>query len=76
MITRPTLTPEVQDQELQPTIDKVKKLFATTLHLSTELNKGIIDYYSPAKVVKAREYQEQKEVLKAAEDKAKLERKI
>ncbi|PMD31228.1 DDE-domain-containing protein [Hyaloscypha variabilis F] len=127
MITRPTLAPEVQDQELrtpkdskairrfqlaydrEPTADKVKKLFATTLHLSAQVsclqhqneglfkaielqkkkgrqgvrlnlcgepNKGIIDCYSPAKVVKAREYQEQKEALKAAEDKAKLERKI
>ena len=75
------------DQE--PTADKVKKLFATTLHLSAQvaclqhenrglyksielqkkkgrqgvrlnlagqLNKDIVDCYSPAQVVKAREY--------------------
>ncbi|PMD46398.1 DDE-domain-containing protein [Hyaloscypha variabilis F] len=93
----------------EPTDDKVKKLFATALHLSAQVsclehqnqgllkaidiqkrkgrqgvrlnlcgepNKGIIDCYSPAQVVKAREYQQQKEALKAAEDKAKLERKI
>jgi len=92
-----------------PTEDKVKKLFATTLHLSTQVaclqhqneglfkaidlqkkkgrqgvrlnlcgqpNKGIIDCYSPAQVVKAREYQEQKEALKAAKEEAKLQRKI
>jgi len=92
-----------------PTKDKVKKLFATTLHLSAQVaclqhqneglfkaidlqkkksrqgvrlnlcgqpNKGIIDCYSPAQVVKAREYQEQKEALKAAEEEAKLQRKI
>ena len=46
------------------------------LNLTGELNKGVIDCYSPAKVVKAREYQEQKEALKAAEEEAKLQRKI
>jgi hypothetical protein len=93
----------------EPTEDKVKTLFATTLHLSAQVaclkhqnqglfkaielqkkkgrqgvrlnlygqpNKGIVDCYSPAQVVKAREYQEQKEALKAAEEEAKLERKI
>jgi hypothetical protein len=93
----------------EPTEDKVKKLFATTLHLSAQVaclqhqnrglfkaidlqkkkgrqgvrlnlcgqpNKGIVDCYSPVQVVKAREYQEQKEALKAAEEEAKLERKI
>jgi hypothetical protein len=92
-----------------PTEDKVKKLFSTTLHLSTQVailehenrglynaidlqkkkgrqgvrlnlagqsNKDIIDCYSPGQVVKAREYQEQKEAFKAAEEQAKLDRKI
>jgi len=90
---------------LDPTEDKVKKLFATTLYLSAQVsclehkkrsllkainlqkkkgrqgirlnlagepNKGIIDCYSLAKVVKAREYQEQKEAKKAAKEEAKL----
>ncbi len=93
----------------EPTVDKVKKLFATTLHLSAQVavlqhenrglyksielqkkkgrqgvrlnlagqpNKDIIDYYSPTQVVKAREYQEEKEALKAAEEQAKYDRKI
>ena len=93
----------------EPTVDKVKKLFATTLHLSTQVaclqhenrglyksielqkkkgqqgvrlnlagqpNKDIVDCYSPAQVVKAREYQEEKEALKAAEEQAKFDRKI
>jgi hypothetical protein len=95
------------DQE--PTMDKVKTIFATTLHLAArvsvlehekrglynaielqkkkgrqgvrlnlagELNKGIIDCYSPGKVVKAREYQEEKQRLAKAEEEAKLQRKI
>ena len=93
----------------EPTTDKVKKLFATTLHLSAQVsvlqhenrglyksielqkkkgrqgvrlnlagqpNKDIIDCYSPTQVVKAREYQEEKEALKAAEAQAKYDRKI
>ena len=93
----------------EPTIDKVKKLFATTLHLSAQVsvlqhenrglyksielqkkkgqqgvrlnlasqpNKDIIDCYSPTQVVKAREYQEEKEALKAADEQAKFDRKI
>ncbi len=91
--------------EKEPTEDKVKKLFATTLHLSAQVaclehqnrglfkaidlqkkkgrqgvrlnlcgqpNKGIVDCYSLAQVVKAREYQEEKEALKTAEEEAKL----
>ena len=46
------------------------------MNLCGQPNKGIVDCYSPAQVVKAREYQEQKEALKAAEEEAKLERKI
>jgi hypothetical protein len=92
-----------------PTVEKVKTLFATTLHLSAQIsvlqhenrglykaiefqkkkgrqgvrlnlcgqpNKNIIDCYSPAQVVKARRYQEQKEVLRATEEKAKDERRV
>lgn len=92
-----------------PTVDKIKTLFSTTLHLSARVavlehenrglynainlqkkkgrqgvrlnlagqpNKDIIDCYSPAQVVKAREYQEEKVALKAAEEQAKLDRKI
>ena len=36
----------------------------------------MIDCYSPSKVVRAREYQEEKEALKAQEEEAKLHRKI
>ena len=46
------------------------------MNLAGELNKGIIDCYSLAKVVKAKEYQEQKEAKKAAKEEAKLQRKI
>ena len=46
------------------------------MNLCGQPNKGIVDCYSPVQVVKAREYQEQKEALKAAEEEAKLERKI
>jgi hypothetical protein len=92
-----------------PTVDKVKTLFATTLHLSAQVsvlqhqnrgllkaielqkkkgrhcirlnlcgqpNKDVIDCYSPAQVVKAREYHEEKEALKAAEEGAKYQRKV
>jgi hypothetical protein len=91
----------------EPTIDKVKTIFATTLHLAArvsvleherrglynaiELQKkkgrqGVrlnlageankhIDCYSPGKVVKAREYQEEKERLRIQEE-TKLQRKI
>jgi hypothetical protein len=44
--------------------------------LPASQNKDIIDCYSPAQVVKAREYQEEKEALKAAEEQAKYNRKI
>jgi hypothetical protein len=46
------------------------------LNLASEANKGLINYYSPGKVIKAREYQEEKERLRIAEEEAKLERKI
>jgi hypothetical protein len=46
------------------------------LNLAGEANKEIIDCYSPAKVVKAREYHEEKEAFKMAEEEAKLQRKI
>ena len=46
------------------------------MNLTGEANKGLIDYYSPGKVVKAREYQEEKERLRIAEEEVKLERKI
>jgi len=46
------------------------------LNLASEANKGLIDCYSPGKVVKAREYQEEKERLRIVEEEAKLERKI
>src|SRR6266536_2884336 len=92
-----------------PTVDKVKKLFSTTLHLTAQVsvlqhenrglykaielqkkkgrqgvrlnlagqaNKDIIDCYSPGQVVKAREYQKEKEALQAAEEQAKYQRKI
>jgi hypothetical protein len=93
----------------EPTIDKVKTIFSTTLHLAVrvsileyenrglykaielqkkkgrqsirlnlagEANKGLINCYSPGKVVKAREYQEEKERLRIIEEEAKLQRKI
>lgn len=98
-----------QAYDKEPTIDKVKTIFSTTLHLAArvsvlehenrglykaielqkkkgrqgvrlnlagEANKGLIDCYSPGKVVKAREYQEEKERLRIAEEEAKLQRKI
>ena len=46
------------------------------MNLIGEPNKEIIDCYSPAKVVKAREYHEEKEALKIKEEEAKLQRKI
>ena len=93
----------------EPTIDKIKTIFSTTLHLAAqvsvlkhenrglynaielqkkkgrqgirlnlagEANKGLIDCYSPRKVVKAREYQQEKERLRIEEEEAKLQRKI
>ena len=98
-----------QAYDKEPTIDKFKTIFSTTLHLvarisilehenrglykaielqkkkgrqgvrlnlAGEANKGLVDCYSPGKVVKAREYQEEKERLRIAEEEAKLERKI
>jgi hypothetical protein len=46
------------------------------LNLAGEPNKEIIDCYSPAQVVKAREYHEEKEALRIKEEEAKLQRKI
>jgi hypothetical protein len=46
------------------------------LNLASKANKGLINYYSSGKVIKAREYQEEKERLRIAEEEAKLERKI
>ena len=46
------------------------------MNLASEANKGLINYYSPGKVVKAREYQKENERLRIAEEEAKLERKI
>ena len=57
-------------------MQKKKGRQGVCLNLAREPNKGVIDCYSPAKVVKAKEYQEQKEALKAAEEEAKLQRKI
>jgi hypothetical protein len=46
------------------------------LNLYRKANKDIIDCYSPAQVVKAREYQAEKEALAVAEEQAKYQRKI
>jgi hypothetical protein len=46
------------------------------LNLCGQANKDIIDCYSLAQVVKAREYQKEKEALAAAEEQAKYQRKI
>jgi hypothetical protein len=98
-----------QSYDQEPTVEKVKTIFATTLHLAAqvsileherrglynaielqkkkgrhgirlnlvgEANKGMIDCYSPGKVVQAREYQEEKSRLAQQEEEAKLQRKI
>ena len=57
-------------------LQKKKGRQGIRLNLAGEANKGLVDYYSPGKVVKAREYQEEKERLRIAEEEAKLERKI
>lgn len=57
-------------------LQKKKGRQGVRLNLAGEANKGIIDCYSPGKVVKAREYQEEKERLKIAEEEAKLQRRI
>jgi hypothetical protein len=46
------------------------------LNLCGKANKNIIDGYSPAQVVKAREYQAEKEALAVAEEQTKYQRKI
>jgi hypothetical protein len=46
------------------------------LNLYRKANKDIIDCYSLAQVVKAREYQIEKKALVAAEEQAKYQRKI
>ena len=46
------------------------------MNLCGKANKDIIDCYSPAQVVKAREYQVEKEALAVVEEQAKYQRKI
>ena len=46
------------------------------MNFAGEANKGLINCYSPGKVVKAREYQQEKEKLRIEEEEAKLQRKI
>jgi hypothetical protein len=46
------------------------------LNLAGQPNKDIIDCYFPAQVIKTREYEEEKEALKAADEQAKFDRKI
>jgi hypothetical protein len=57
-------------------LQKKKGRQGVRLNLASKANKGLIDCYSPGKVVKAREYQEEKERLRIVEEEAKLERKI
>jgi hypothetical protein len=47
---------------------KKKSRQGVRLNLAGQANKDIIDCYSPSQVVRAREYQEEKEALKAAEE--------
>jgi hypothetical protein len=69
---------QYQKQGLEKAIQlqKKKNKQGVRLNLYREPNKDIVDCYSPVQVVKAREYQEQKEVLKAAEEEAKYQRKV
>jgi hypothetical protein len=46
------------------------------LNFCSEPNKDIIDCYSPARVVKTREYHEKKEKEAAAEEKKKYDRRV
>jgi hypothetical protein len=46
------------------------------LNLYGQANKDIVDCYSPAQVVKAKEYQQEKEAQAAVEEQAKYQRKI
>ena len=46
------------------------------LNLYDQLNKNIIDPYSPAQVVKAREYYEKKEEEAAIEEKRKYDQRV
>jgi len=57
-------------------LQKKKGRQGVRLNLVGEVNKEIIDYYSPTKVVKAREYHKEKEAFKMAKEEAKLQRKI
>jgi hypothetical protein len=52
-------------------LQKKKNKKGVRLNLCGEPNKNTIDCYSPAQVVKARLFQEQKEVQKEAEEKRK-----
>ncbi|KAF4625745.1 hypothetical protein G7Y89_g12419 [Cudoniella acicularis] len=55
---------------------KKKSKPGVRLNLAGEDMKGQVDCWSPAKVVKAREYQGKKEAEKQVEEEAKLQRKI
>jgi hypothetical protein len=57
-------------------LQKKKTRQGVRLNLAGQPNKHIIDCYSPAHVVKCREYQEEKEAMKIKEEEAKLQRKI
>ena len=69
---------EHENKGLLKAIDLQKKKGrpGVRLNLAGQPNKDIIDCYSPGQVVKAREYQQEKEVIKAAEEQAKFDRKI
>ena len=57
-------------------MQKKKNRQGVRLNLCGVPNKNIIDCYSPGQVVKAREYQQEKEALAAAEEEAKYQRKV
>jgi hypothetical protein len=57
-------------------LQKKKTRQGVRLNLAGQPNKEIIDCYSPAQVVKAREYHEEKEALRIKEEEAKFQRKI
>ena len=57
-------------------LQKKKTRQGVRLNLAGQPNKDIIDCYSPAQVIRAREYYEEKEALKIKEEAAKLQRKI
>jgi hypothetical protein len=57
-------------------LQKKKNKRGVRLNLCGKENKGIIDYYSPSQVVKAREFTEQKEAEKEAEEKRKYDNRV